>query len=83
MADNKIIDLSEYRRAKQDAEHDMLIGYDESRTIDQEATITLTDFYSDLNELYDYFKNTYTNISDVDLQAVVYLFIQQKTMQYE
>ena len=83
LADNKIIDLSEYRRAKEDAERDMLIGYDEKRTIDQEATVTLTDFYSDRNELYDYFKNTYTDISDVDLQAVVYLFIQQKTMQYE
>ncbi len=83
MADNKIIDLSEYRRAKEDAERDMLIGYDEKRTIDQEATVTLTDFYSDLNELYDYFKNTYTDISDVDLQDVGYLFIQQKTMQYE
>jgi hypothetical protein len=81
--DDNIIDLSEYRRAKQDAEHDMLIGYDERRTIDQEATVTLTDFYSDLNELYDYFKNTYTNVTDIDLQAVVYLFIQRKTMQYE
>ena len=80
---DNIIDLSEYRRAKQDAEHDMLIGYDERRTIDQEATVTLTDFYSDLNELYDYFKNTYTNVTDIDLQAVVYLFIQRKTMQYE
>lgn len=80
---NNIVNLAEYRRAKEDAEHDMLIGYDEKRTIDQEATVTLTDFYSDLNELYDYFKNTYTDISDVDLQAVVYLFIQQKTMQYE
>jgi hypothetical protein len=80
---DNIIDLSEYRRAKQDAEHDMLIGYDERRTIDQEATVTLTDFYSDLNELYDYFKNTYANVTDIDLQAVVYLFIQRKTMQYE
>lgn len=79
---DNIVDLAEYRRAREDAERDMFIG-EEAQKIDQEATITLTEFYSDLNEIYDYFKNTYENISDIDLQSTMYLFIQQKTLGYE
>ena len=78
----KIVVLADYRKAKQDAERDMIsdLEYEEVEKITQEASETLSEFYSDLSEIYDYFINNYKNITEIELQSMMYLFIQQKTL---